>query len=347
MKPQQSNRQLKFDCSEEFFGRVKHERLQRQLTIQQVATRAFEFYFAIPETVHRMLDEETNKTGALQVHLKAFLEKHPEPIPTLNLSPEAITRKGDLQAVANYLEQMPPEKVRLVHDSLALDSVYYQTLQKGQMDAPANPSGAGYNDGGHEPAVPPPVVFRAREIRREALKIARERLSQQLETIRSEREMSEHLSRSSNSAVLVRQLKFECSEQFYRQVMDEKLQRGLTVQQLATRALARYFGIPESVHRALDEEVERSKTQLESLIRPIIEQLTWSLRRNRGPKRDVAPEVLAFSRELTAVTHYLEQMPPEKLRLVRESLALDLSYYRTSRKIQTAKRRTHRTSTTE
>src|ERR1039457_1851783 len=38
----------------------------------------------------------------------------------------------------------------------------------------------------------------------------------------------------------VRQVKFECSQEFYKRLMDEKLQRNLTLQQLAVRALERY-----------------------------------------------------------------------------------------------------------
>ncbi len=62
--------------------------------------------------------------------------------------------------------------------------------------------------------------------------------------------------RESSPRQPLRQLKFECSEEFYNRLMEEKLQRNLTLQQLAIRALERYFALPESYHRVIDGEAE-------------------------------------------------------------------------------------------
>lgn len=100
-----------------------------------------------------------------------------------------------------------------------------------------------------------------------------------------------------------RQVKFECTDEFYARLQDQKLRRALTVQQLITRSLNLYFAVPESLHRAGEEKAKRSKNAAE----------------------------LEHSEHRGAIEQYLAQMPVEKVRLVREALALDLRYYRRSR----------------
>ena len=130
----------------------------------------------------------------------------------------------------------------------------------------------------------------------------------------------------------LRQVKFECSGEFYKRLMDEKLQRNLTVQQLAIRALDRYFAIPESVHRRIEEEAQAAGAPLRDVLRQRFARAV-SRSANRG-----GSEILILTHpdrdhlaSIAAVAHYLAQLPPEKASLVRESLALDLKYYRTSR----------------
>jgi hypothetical protein len=130
----------------------------------------------------------------------------------------------------------------------------------------------------------------------------------------------------------LRQVKFECSGEFYKRLMDEKLQRNLTIQQLAIRALERYFAVPESVHRRIEEEAQAAGAPLRDVLRQRFARAV-SRAANRGGGEILFlthpdPDHLA---SIAAVAHYLEQLPPEKASLVRDSLALDLKYYRTSR----------------
>ena len=67
-----------------------------------------------------------------------------------------------------------------------------------------------------------------------------------------------------------RQVKFECSEQFYNRLMDEKLQRNLTLQQLAIRALERYLAMSESAHRELDEVTREYGYDIQQALKEIL-----------------------------------------------------------------------------
>ena len=114
--------------------------------------------------------------------------------------------------------------------------------------------------------------------------------------------------------------------------MDEKLQRNLTVQQLAIRALERYLAVPESVHRRLEEEAEATSTPMPELLRRIMQWLNTSVHPLEPAEAPaIAVEAIQLRNALEAVQHYLEQLPPEKVDLVCQSLALDLKYYRSSR----------------
>jgi hypothetical protein len=131
----------------------------------------------------------------------------------------------------------------------------------------------------------------------------------------------------------VRQVKFECSEEFYERLMDEKLQRNLTIQQLAVRALERYLALPESVHRSIEEEAERTSTPLPGFLRRLMQRLSTLIHEpEMAEKRPTAAGAVQLRNALEAVQHYLEQLPLEKVQLLRESLALDLKYYRSSRR---------------
>ena len=136
----------------------------------------------------------------------------------------------------------------------------------------------------------------------------------------------------------VRQVKFECSQEFYKRLMDEKLQRNLTLQQLAVRALKRYLAVPESIHRSLEEEAESTSTPLPELVRRLMQHLSTFIP-GLGEERTMAAEAVQLRNALEAVQRYLEQLPLEKVELLRESLALDLKYYRSSRHKRPAQRK--------
>ena len=139
--------------------------------------------------------------------------------------------------------------------------------------------------------------------------------------------------RVSTEEPTTRQVKFECSAAFHQRLMDEKLQRNLTVQQLAIRALERYFAFPESVHRGIEEQAAAARTELTEYLRQMMRDLN-ALVHPHGLTREPAmlrAEAVLMRNALEAVVHFLEQMPIEKVNSVREALALDLKYYRSSR----------------
>lgn len=129
-----------------------------------------------------------------------------------------------------------------------------------------------------------------------------------------------------------RQVKFECSEQFYKQLMDEKLQRKLTLQQLAIRALERYFAVPESVHREVDEISRDFGFRIDKALREGLAGLRRQLG-DRPKKVQSSPDPEEVEREdLTfAIGALLGHFPLEKLQLTKQLLALDLKHYQSAR----------------
>lgn len=145
-----------------------------------------------------------------------------------------------------------------------------------------------------------------------------------------------------------RQVKFECSEDFYKRLREEKLQRNLTFQQLATRALERYMAVPESVHCRLEEAAKKVKSPgVEyvwtehgmSMVESHSDQVTEKVPELSIKQRKLVAQAIEVNKAIEAVHHYLEQLPPEKVHMVREALALDLKYYRRSRLKQLQKRK--------
>ena len=142
-------------------------------------------------------------------------------------------------------------------------------------------------------------------------------------------------------------LTFECSTEFYHRVMHEKDERHLTVQQLALRALDRYFSVPEYVHRGIEEFVgdphvvgssaDDYREYAIGFLRSKIAQAPDAAASRKAPGSPAASE---RDLEIWALTHeiggYLKQLPVEKLRLLRDSLLLDLRYYRSARIKSTA-----------
>jgi hypothetical protein len=139
----------------------------------------------------------------------------------------------------------------------------------------------------------------------------------------------------------VRQVKFECSEAFYKQLMDEKLKRNLTIQQMAVRALERYWAIPESFHRSIEEQALEKSTPLSEVLWEMtvfLSTIVQSGKLREGPTW-ASEEAMLLRNDLEAVQQYLEQLPSNKVDLVREQLELDLKYYRTSRLMRTGRRK--------
>jgi hypothetical protein len=137
-----------------------------------------------------------------------------------------------------------------------------------------------------------------------------------------------------------RRLTFECSNDFYKRVMHEKDERYLSLQQLAIRALERYLAVPEYVHRGLDEDAVGDGHALGDALRDFYvgfmkEKISKANDPNESGKAQGASqtsdrelEIWGLAREIGTC---LKQLPVEKLRLLRESLFLDLKYYSSAR----------------
>lgn len=132
----------------------------------------------------------------------------------------------------------------------------------------------------------------------------------------------------------MRQVKFECPEEFYQRLSKEKLRRNLTFQQLTIRALERYLALPESVHRAIDEA---------KVLNPdsdLLRDYTYKWLRDRESEGRLGVHHVELEQTLLelevrslqeAIVGYLPEFPEEKVRLLEQELALDLKYYRSAR----------------
>jgi hypothetical protein len=135
----------------------------------------------------------------------------------------------------------------------------------------------------------------------------------------------------------MRQVKFECSEGFYQRLNEEKFRRNLTLQQLAIRALERYLAFPESIHRRIDEEIQDADEPTQFLGRLLrSKEFRRLLNKYAHPiPSGVDPETerlaLELRRLVEVIEAYLQQFPTDKLRLLEQSLALDLKFYRSAR----------------
>lgn len=162
-----------------------------------------------------------------------------------------------------------------------------------------------------------------------------------------------------------RQVKFECSKEFYLRIMDEKLQRNLTIQQLAIRALELYFGTPEYFHRDIEAIAKSLDSSVGQISRDALQEGILALLRampsdaraaalrkttiglaadyevasqfsprivfHGGTLNEKKAKEIALVAHIQAIVDFLFQLPTEKVRLVRESLTLDLKYYRSAR----------------
>jgi hypothetical protein len=140
-----------------------------------------------------------------------------------------------------------------------------------------------------------------------------------------------------------RPVKIEVSEKFYDQLQDEKFRRNLTIQQIIVRALQRYLAVPESQHRQLEEELQLQGRPIDAEWRVMVRSQIERNRKARGagariplPASALKPSD-ADQRQLELFTladeirEYLWEFPVDKARLVKESLKVDLKYYRSAR----------------
>jgi hypothetical protein len=157
-----------------------------------------------------------------------------------------------------------------------------------------------------------------------------------------------------------RQVKFECSEQFYKRLLDERRQRSLTLQQIATRALEQYLAVPEYVHRGI---TEMTKAGLHRLPKAVLDALRPDALLDALSPNAVTLDTLAslppgardqiiisalemvsrlggaepFGKRMEQtflkeeIWHILDQLPLDKLRVLHQELMLDLKYYRSAR----------------
>jgi hypothetical protein len=140
-----------------------------------------------------------------------------------------------------------------------------------------------------------------------------------------------------------RQIKFEAPEEFYDKLQSEKLKRGLLIQDIAIRAIERYFAVTEETHKEIDAHAERLNLSIAQVFGPALAHHLMRLRK-MDPKslqemREImvsgpSPELKAFLQQMPAVLdlyEFVRQFPPEKTKLLRDMLALDLKYYRSAR----------------
>jgi hypothetical protein len=140
-----------------------------------------------------------------------------------------------------------------------------------------------------------------------------------------------------------RPIKFEASDAFYQRLHEEKLRRGETIQQMAIRGLMLYFAIPIPVQAKVMELSDRTHRDYADVIDYLLRDFFYSI----DPKANLDDglehqEILVRtaleagrSREIDVLidtlSDYMRSFPSEKLRLLKESLALDLKYYRSAR----------------
>jgi hypothetical protein len=147
MEAEQQKRPVKIEVSEEFYRKLQDEKLRRNLTFQQIILRALDRYLAIPESLHREIEEEGRYVGrsveevALEL-ARAWVKtarkgrgadvgrvpfpRSPELLADMNRLLEPLEL---IDAIKDYLIEMPVEKIRAVKESLGVDSKYYRSAR--------------------------------------------------------------------------------------------------------------------------------------------------------------------------------------------------------------------------
>ena len=110
-----------------------------------------------------------------------------------------------------------------------------------------------------------------------------------------------------------KQISFYCTQEFYGQIQAEKVLRGLTTQEMATKALTEYF-------RTTPAEDLRKIRQATS------ERLD---KYGRAPIPDI-PEY-HLQRWIDLCVKYFQRMPLAKRSMLEEFMILDLKHYGSSR----------------
>jgi hypothetical protein len=142
-----------------------------------------------------------------------------------------------------------------------------------------------------------------------------------------------------------KQVLFRCSEEFFKRIEHEKTSRNLTTQDMVIRALERYFAVPERVHAEIEQRAAASGKPISALLWYAL--TSPLLKRRFRPEEIIAGETKTPAegtkapfltadqvqnlRLATTLFELVQQLPPEKVRLLLESLALDVKYYRSSR----------------
>lgn len=112
---------------------------------------------------------------------------------------------------------------------------------------------------------------------------------------------------------LDKQVSFYCTAEFSKKIHDEKVRRGLTIQEMITKALAEYFS-----HPPIDEMQANRAAFVEKL-----------RREGQAPALENPDYEIQFWMDLCG--KYFQRMPPAKRHILREFMMLDLKNYSSSR----------------
>jgi hypothetical protein len=146
-------RQIKFEASEEFYRKLQNEKQVRDLSIQEIATRAIERYCAVPEKLHKELDAQLERLdlalsealiSAIRWRLGYYTGTTKERV---RASKELAARKPspemkafvdldlpELVSLYNIISGFPAEKIRLVKEMLLFDLKYYRSARIKDQD---------------------------------------------------------------------------------------------------------------------------------------------------------------------------------------------------------------------
>jgi hypothetical protein len=112
---------------------------------------------------------------------------------------------------------------------------------------------------------------------------------------------------------LNKQISFYCTTEFSKRIHAEKVRRGLTIQEMITKALAEYFS------RAPVDEVRADRAAFYEKLR----------RDGRAPANE-DPDY-EWSVWLDLCAKYFQRMPKAKRQILEEFIMLDLKHYGSSR----------------
>ena len=153
-----------------------------------------------------------------------------------------------------------------------------------------------------------------------------------------------------------KQVSIDVDDDFFEALRKQKLRRGLTNQELVSRAVRLYCSIPEPAIEELNFESNQFLLNVEDVVKAFsIGRVDDSVPINDAAALDVARRLLdQFEQKRKArkrigwtpqledqasyVWDLLIQFPPEKVQLVIDSLKTDLRYYRSARVVSEPKK---------